>query len=306
MRTQFFTLLLLSNSPVYPFRLPGFGLGLPPLKSDRKLLSVAKNDDLAYKAVTFVKESVFDTLLPLPPSSHSNSRDLLPHLTRFYALETIARTPYFSYLSILHLLESLGIQRRLGSDGKGGNLELMRLHFAEGVNESVHLATIKHCVENLCSAAAVEGTENDENDENNYLGDVLCSVSELPWESLVLARTVSVVWYWIVCFVFLVAPSTAYSINHAVERHAYETYDSFVGEFGVDLAKHPAPEFAVEYYAGKGGCDGLFRDIFGYDNLSSSSPSKTAKVENLRDLFCRIRDDESEHVSAMETLQKPS
>lgn len=31
---------------------------------------------------------------------------------RFYALETVARVPYFSFLSVLHLYETLGFWRR--------------------------------------------------------------------------------------------------------------------------------------------------------------------------------------------------
>ncbi|CAN0037744.1 unnamed protein product [Discosporangium mesarthrocarpum] len=32
---------------------------------------------------------------------------------RFYALETIARVPYFSYVSVLHLYETLGFWRKV-------------------------------------------------------------------------------------------------------------------------------------------------------------------------------------------------
>jgi ubiquinol oxidase len=49
---------------------------------------------------------------------------------RFYVLETIARVPYFSYLSVLHLYETLGFWR--GAD-------LLKVHFAETWNELHHL-----------------------------------------------------------------------------------------------------------------------------------------------------------------------
>lgn len=45
---------------------------------------------------------------------------------RFYVLETVARVPYFAYLSVLHLRETFG-ERNLG--------DKMRTHYAEADNE---------------------------------------------------------------------------------------------------------------------------------------------------------------------------
>ena len=47
-------------------------------------------------------------------------------LARFWFLETVARMPYFSYISMLHLYESLGWWRR--------SAEIKRVHFAEEWN----------------------------------------------------------------------------------------------------------------------------------------------------------------------------
>lgn len=58
----------------------------------------------------------------------SSVKDLLVYLyrdrvyARFYALETIARVPYFSYTSVLHLYETIGFFRRK---------EFIKLHFSE-------------------------------------------------------------------------------------------------------------------------------------------------------------------------------
>lgn len=52
-------------------------------------------------------------------------------IQRFWVLETVARIPYFAYISILHLYESLGLWRA-GAD-------LRRVHFAEEYNELHHL-----------------------------------------------------------------------------------------------------------------------------------------------------------------------
>lgn len=40
---------------------------------------------------------------------------------RFYALETIARVPYFGYLCVLHLYETLGQWRQVTTDGCCGS-----------------------------------------------------------------------------------------------------------------------------------------------------------------------------------------
>ena len=52
-------------------------------------------------------------------------------ISRFWFLETVARMPYFSYISMLHLYETLG-WFRVGASVK-------RVHFAEEWNEFHHL-----------------------------------------------------------------------------------------------------------------------------------------------------------------------
>ena len=68
--------------------------------------------------VGFIKTMLFDTLF--------SGRDY----ARFYALENIARMPYFSYLSVLHLYETLGMWREK---------KYLKIHFAEEWNELHHL-----------------------------------------------------------------------------------------------------------------------------------------------------------------------
>eukprot|EP00979_Chaetoceros_neogracilis_P013553 scaffold3896_cov235-Chaetoceros_neogracile.AAC.18 len=50
--------------------------------------------------------------------------------SRFFLLETVARMPYFSYITMLHLYETLGFWRR--------SAEQKRVHFAEEWNEFHH------------------------------------------------------------------------------------------------------------------------------------------------------------------------
>ena len=55
-------------------------------------------------------------------------------IERFYFLETVARMPYFSYITMLHAYETLGWWRR--------STEAKRVHFAEEYNEFNHLVRV--------------------------------------------------------------------------------------------------------------------------------------------------------------------
>ena len=55
-------------------------------------------------------------------------------IERFYFLETVARMPYFSYITMLHAYETLGWWRR--------STEAKRVHFAEEYNEFNHLVRL--------------------------------------------------------------------------------------------------------------------------------------------------------------------
>jgi hypothetical protein len=68
-------------------------------------------------------------------------------IQRFWVLETVARIPYFAYISILHLYESLGFWR--------AGAELRKVHFAEEWNELHHLQ-VRAPV--MCISGAGEGT----------------------------------------------------------------------------------------------------------------------------------------------------
>ena len=53
-------------------------------------------------------------------------------IQRFWVLETIARAPYFAFLSVLHFKESLGLRTE-------EHYYLMKEHFAQTINETEHL-----------------------------------------------------------------------------------------------------------------------------------------------------------------------
>ncbi|MBE9109238.1 plastoquinol terminal oxidase [Nodosilinea sp. LEGE 07298] len=128
---------------------------------------------------------------------------------RFYVLETVARVPYFSYLSVLHLYETLGLWRKA---------DWLKIHFAESWNELHHLLIM----EELGGA--------------NFWGDRL------------LARTAALVYYWVIAVLYLVDARSAYHFMELVEGHAYATYDKFLKTEAATLKTQPAPAVAVKYY----------------------------------------------------------
>eukprot|EP00612_Vaucheria_litorea_P003616 CAMPEP_0171463072 /NCGR_PEP_ID=MMETSP0945-20130129/6867_1 /TAXON_ID=109269 /ORGANISM="Vaucheria litorea, Strain CCMP2940" /LENGTH=267 /DNA_ID=CAMNT_0011989747 /DNA_START=32 /DNA_END=835 /DNA_ORIENTATION=+ len=129
---------------------------------------------------------------------------------RFYALETIARVPYFSYLSVLHLYETLGWWRKAN---------YLKIHFAESWNELHHLLIMEE----------LGGNKN--------FGD--------RW----LAQHAAFFYYWIVCTIYALSPQNAYNLNQHVEEHAFSTYDKFLKEKEVELKAQEAPPTAIKYYS---------------------------------------------------------
>ena len=128
---------------------------------------------------------------------------------RFYVLETVARVPYFAYLSVLHLYETCGFWRKA---------DLLKIHFAESWNELHHLLIME----------SLGGSEY--------------------WIDRFVSRHVAILYYWMTVAMYVVAPSTAYRFSELVERHAFHTYDEFLKSDGEALKKLPAPEVAVSYY----------------------------------------------------------
>lgn len=128
---------------------------------------------------------------------------------RFYVLETIARIPYFAYLSVLHLYETLGFWRRA---------DLLKVHFAETWNELHHLLIM----ESLGGSQA--------------------------WGDRFLAQHLAVAYYWIVVPIYMLLPKAAYYMTELIEEHAYHTYDEFLQTHETGLKTQPAPPIAINYY----------------------------------------------------------
>lgn len=130
-------------------------------------------------------------------------------IPRFYVLETVARVPYFAYLSVLHLYETIGFWRKA---------DWLKVHFAESWNELHHLLIME----------SLGGSQQ--------------------WADRFLARHVALLYYWIIVALYLLAPRSAYYFMELVEGHAYHTYDTYLQENAAALKAQPAPQIAVNYY----------------------------------------------------------
>ena len=119
------------------------------------------------------------------------------HFQRFWVLEEIARAPYFAFLSVLHLRESLGLR---GPE----HIYLMEEHFAQTLNETEHL---EHMESRGGSA---------------------------HWVDRFFARHLVLIYYWVNVVYYWLAPRSAYHLSYEVEIHAAETYGKYLALNGHD------------------------------------------------------------------------
>ncbi|CAL9161566.1 ubiquinol oxidase 4, chloroplastic/chromoplastic-like [Musa acuminata AAA Group] len=131
------------------------------------------------------------------------------HYARFFVLETIARVPYFAFISVLHMYESFGWWRRS---------DYLKVHFAQSWNEFHHLLIMEELGGNAF------------------------------WLDRLLAQFVAFFYYFMTVGMYIMSPRMAYHFSECVERHAYSTYDKFIKLHEEELKKFPAPEAAINYY----------------------------------------------------------
>ena len=170
-----------------------------------QLAKVHADPALGFSAVCLV-------ILRIPASASGDGSFAVPTqrtYARFYVLETIARVPYFSFLSALHLWETVGWWRRA---------DYLKVHFAQTFNELHHLLIM----ESLGGA-------------DRYADRFLAQHAALAYYVYVLA-------------VYLVSPRMAYNFQEQVEEHAFATYDAFLRNHGEALRAAPAPAPARCYY----------------------------------------------------------
>ena len=118
-------------------------------------------------------------------------------IERFWVLETIARAPYFAFLSVLHLRESLGLR---GTE----HLYLMKEHFEQTLNETEHLEEME-----------LRGGSN-------------------RWIDRFFAYHLVLVYYWIMVTYYVIDPASAYHLNAGIEYHATETYLNYLWDHPYD------------------------------------------------------------------------
>ena len=186
-------------------------------------------------------------------------------IQRFWFLETVARMPYFAYISMLHLYESLGWWR--------AGAELRRVHFAEEWNELHHLQIME----------ALGG--------------------DARWTDRFMSAHASLFYYWACVVGYLVSPDVAYAFSELVEGHAVDTYAQFLEQNEAALSTIAPPRVALEYYEGCDLY--LFDEMVtarvrGGDGAQLTPPlTRRPRVRSLYDTFVAIRDDENEHVRTM-------
>ena len=131
-------------------------------------------------------------------------------ISRFWFLETVARMPYFSYITMLHTYETLGWWRR--------SAEAKRVHFAEEWNEYHHLLIME-----------------------SLGGDQL-------WAVRFFAQHAAIVYFFVLIALWSLSPSMAYNFSELIESHAVDTYAEFA-EANADILKTmPPPRVAKAYY----------------------------------------------------------
>jgi len=200
---------------------------------------------------------------------------------RFFLLETVARMPYFSYITMLHLYETLGFWRR--------SADIKRIHFAEEWNEFHHLLI-----------------------QESLGGDQ-------PFYVRFMAQHSALAYYLVLCGLWMASPSLSYKFSEMLETHAVDTYGQFVDENEERLKELPPSLIAVEYYT-VGLSDPMFGEYqtkHGATSASSSSSSGEGETNNgvrksgmsmtsLYDVFVAIRNDEGDHVNTMQSCLDPT
>ncbi|KAL3850910.1 hypothetical protein ACJIZ3_012792 [Penstemon smallii] len=208
-------------------------------------------------------------------SINISSRSLTPCtmiviMQGFFVLETIARVPYFAFISVLHMYESFGWWRRA---------DYLKVHFAETWNEMHHLLIMEELGGNAW------------------------------WVDRFLAQNIAIFYYFMTVLMYTLSPRMAYHFSECVESHAYKTYNKFIKTRGEELKRLPASKVAVRYYTeGDLYLFDLYTIIYfvtlSYEFQTARPPnSRRPKIENLYDVFVNIRDDEAEHCKTMKACQ---
>jgi ubiquinol oxidase len=208
-------------------------------------------DDGVFKFNKILIDSVYNVICFFYPVT-GTKRDF----ARFYVLETVARVPYFAYLSVMHLRETFG-ERGLG--------ENMRTHYAEADNELHHLLIME----------SLGGNENG--------------------IDRTLAQSMAFGYYWYVTLLYFFNEPAAYHLSELIEDHAYNTYNGFLNEFSDKLKGMPVPAIATKYYVEDNPYMFDQFCTVKDKNSDGEFSKRRPDLESLYDVFVNVRDDEREH-----------
>lgn len=188
--------------------------------------------------------------------------------SRFFLLETVARMPYFSYITMLHLYETLGFWRR--------SADIKRIHFAEEWNEYHHLMIMES------------------------LG------GDQPYWVRFMAQHSAFAYYVALCLLWMGSPSLSYKFSEMLETHAVDTYGQFIDENEESLKGLPPSLVALEYYT-VGVADPMFGEYQTASVSRPHEGVRKAgmNMQSLYDVFVSIRNDEGDHVHTMTTCLDP-
>jgi ubiquinol oxidase len=187
---------------------------------------------------------------------------------RFFLLETVARMPYFSYITMLHLYETLGFWRR--------SSDIKRIHFAEEWNEFNHLLIMES------------------------LG------GDQRWWVRFMAQHSAIVYFLVLNHLWALSPTLAYKFSELLEGHAVNTYGQFLDENEALLKELPPSTAAINYYS-FGFADPLFEEYQTTAISTGSELRKPGDdMQSLYDVFDAIKADEGDHVGTMKACLDPN
>lgn len=128
---------------------------------------------------------------------------------RFWFLESVARMPYFSYVAIIHMYETLGWWELDGS--------LKHMHVNEETNETHHLRIMESLGGNI------------------------------SWWNRFIARHGAMAYYGVLLILFMTSPRIAYLSSELLEMHAVDTYTEFYESNERILKNLPPTQEALMY-----------------------------------------------------------
>lgn len=172
-------------------RLKRLSLSNKGIWNREKLRNNKENTNIIMYCIYFIICKLLDVLYQSRP------------IQRFWFLETVARMPYFSYVAVLHMYETLGWWKV--------STNLRKQHSEEEWNETCHLRIME----------TIGG--------NRYFVDRF------------MASHSAIIYYVVLLVLFLVDPEKSYKFSELLENHAVDTYSQFIEENEELLKRLPVP-----------------------------------------------------------------